>query len=74
MGLSRSARLRNLASAFEAERRVADLKVALLDDVMTTGGTAAALARVLSAAGATEVHVWSAARTLEPHMAQQALE
>ena len=73
-GLSRSARLRNLTGAFAVDRALADLRVAILDDVMTTGSTATALARVLLAAGAAEVHVWSAARTLEPHSAQQALE
>ncbi len=73
-GLRRSARLRNLAGAFSANGALADLRVAIVDDVMTTGSTVTALARVLLAAGAAEVHVWAAARTPEPHCVQQALE
>lgn len=73
-GLSRNARLRNLVGAFMVDRPLAGLRVAIIDDVMTTGSTAAALARVVLAAGAAEVHVWTAARTLESHSTQQALE
>jgi ComF family protein len=61
-GLSRSARLRNLARAFEV-RSPAPRSVAVVDDVMTTGTTVRALARVLRAHGAEEVHVWVVART-----------
>ncbi len=73
-GLSRNARLRNLTSAFAAARALPPEPVAIVDDVMTTGSTAAALARVLLAAGASEVHIWAAARTGEPHSMPQALE
>ena len=37
--------------------------VAIVDDVMTTGATAAELARVLKEAGARRVDVWVVART-----------
>lgn len=40
--------------------------VALVDDVMTSGATAAEAARVLLAAGASEVQIWVVARTPAP--------
>lgn len=65
-GLSRTLRLRNLTDAFATSGRFDDRCVAVVDDVMTTGTTVASLARTLLAAGASEVHVWTAARTLPP--------
>ncbi len=65
-GLSRARRLHNLTDAFAARRRFDDLTVAVVDDVMTTGTTVGSLSRTLLAAGAREVHVWAAARTLHP--------
>jgi ComF family protein len=65
-GLSRTLRLRNLTDAFATGSRFDDRCVAVVDDVMTTGTTVASLARMLLAAGAKEVHVWTAARTLPP--------
>ena len=61
-GLSRRARIRNLAHAFDV-RGNAPPRVAIFDDVMTTGATARALSRVLLAHGAADVHVWVVART-----------
>lgn len=64
-GLGRAARLGNLEGRFAARRRWPDPGpcVAVVDDVITTGATAAALARTLLDAGAREVHVLCAART-----------
>ena len=60
----------NVRAAFAVEpRRAAELRgrtVALVDDVMTTGATAAEAARVLLQAGAAQVQIWSVARTPRP--------
>ena len=73
-GLSRTRRLHNLTDAFATDRRFDDLCVAVVDDVMTTGSTVAALSRTLLAAGAREVHAWVAARTLQPSREPTLLE
>jgi len=52
----------NVRGAFEADTSVHDRRVALLDDVITTGHTAAEAARTLKRAGARAVLVWSIAR------------
>lgn len=62
-GQGRSARQRNLAGAFGLRRSFRGQTVAILDDVLTTGSTANALAAELLAGGAAEVHVWAIART-----------
>lgn len=64
-GLSRLQRLENPAGIFAARKTWGDAApcVAIVDDVMTTGATAAELTGVLLTAGAGEVHVWCAART-----------
>lgn len=64
-GLSRTARARNLRGAFRANG-VEGLRVAVVDDVTTTGATLEALARALRAAGATGVEGWVVARTPPP--------
>lgn len=62
-GLGRRARRENLQWAFAAQGRWPGAHVALVDDVMTTGATAEALAQALKAAGAARVSVWVLART-----------
>lgn len=56
------------AFALEPRRRgeVAGRDVAVVDDVMTTGATVAEVARVLLAAQAASVQVWTLARTPRP--------
>lgn len=61
--LSRSARLKNLAGAFEVRKDLHGKSVALVDDVLTTGATAIAASRALKRAGAERVVVWVCART-----------
>jgi ComF family protein len=67
--LSREERLHNLAAAFATEPQarplLAGARVALVDDVMTTGATLQELARTLLRAGASQVQGWVLARTPE---------
>lgn len=68
MTLDRAARAGNPAGAFAVDtRRLAalgtGLRLALVDDVMTTGATLDEMARVLLAAGAAAVEYWVLART-----------
>jgi ComF family protein len=60
-GLSNHARRQNMTKAFRAHR-VDDRAVLLIDDVMTTGSTAAACALALKGAGAQRVVVLTVAR------------
>jgi ComF family protein len=63
VGLPREERARNVRGAFVAERSHVDGRnVALLDDVVTTGATAAEAADAVLAAGAATVEVWCVAR------------
>lgn len=61
--LPHDARLKNIKDAFTCDARVAGKRIALLDDVMTTGASLDELARTVRAAGAVEVEVWVVART-----------
>jgi predicted amidophosphoribosyltransferase len=45
---------------------VRGVRIALVDDVMTTGATLAEASRALLAAGALSVECWVVARTLPP--------
>jgi predicted amidophosphoribosyltransferase len=68
MPLNARARKRNLAGAFALTDPgvVHGLHVALVDDVLTTGATAQALARLLRDAGAARVDMYCLARTPRP--------
>ncbi|SDN07398.1 ComF family protein [Vreelandella arcis] len=60
--LNRQARFANLTGAFMV-KTPPPAHVAIVDDVVTTGATAHALALALRRAGAQRVEVWAAART-----------
>jgi len=62
-GLEREARRRNVRGAFRCQRSFAGERVALVDDVMTTGATLDELARALKEAGAASVVNWVVCRT-----------
>ena len=65
-GQSARARRKNLRNALAPGGAQLPEHVALVDDVMTTGSTLAACARVLHAAGASRIDVWVVARVLPP--------
>lgn len=58
-------RSRNVRGAFACTLDLTGARVAVVDDVMTTGATLGALARVLKRAGAARVENWVVARTLD---------
>jgi ComF family protein len=62
--LKRSERLANVRNAFAMRdgQRLNGERIVLVDDVFTTGATTSACAKVLRAAGAGEVCVWTVAR------------
>ena len=70
LSLPPAARAGNVQGAFAVEphRRseIAGCSVAVVDDVMTTGSTAAAIALALKQAGAVHVSIWVYARTPRP--------
>ncbi len=57
VGLSREQRLNNLTGAFAASSAVSGKRILLVDDVVTTLGTARECAKALKASGAEEVGV-----------------
>jgi len=59
-------RHRNLRDAFVVRRRLDGMRLAIVDDVITTGATVNALAHALHEAGAHEVHAWAVARASVP--------
>jgi ComF family protein len=66
MGLKHDARRRNVRDAFACSDGVQAQRIALVDDVMTTGTSLDELAATLKRAGAREVSCWVVARTLPP--------
>lgn len=58
------ARRASVAGVFSVSRRLHGRKVAIVDDVITTGATVNSLASALRLAGATEIQAWTVARTL----------
>lgn len=67
LSLPRDRRAANVRGAFQvpgsAREALAGRRIALVDDVMTTGATLAEASRTLLAAGAAQVEVWVLART-----------
>ncbi len=61
-GLSLQARRKNVRGAFEVVRPLPRGRIALLDDVVTTGSTAGAALDALREAGARQLELWAIAR------------
>jgi len=60
------ARARNVRGAFAADASLGGRRIAIVDDVMTTGATLASAAGAVLRAGASGVEAWTVARTLPP--------
>jgi ComF family protein len=58
-------RAKNIRGAFVCDADLAGLRVAVIDDVVTTGATLNELARNLRKAGAIEIQGWVVARTMK---------
>jgi predicted amidophosphoribosyltransferase len=69
MDLPMDQRAKNVRGAFHCPRLLAGAKIAVLDDVMTTGATLDEIAATLKRAGAAHVENWVVARTLPPSQA-----
>ena len=62
-GLSRAERQHRILGAFRANEALAGQRVAIVDDVLTTGASARELAREIYDSGADSVELWVLART-----------
>jgi ComF family protein len=60
--LPAASRRQNTANAFTARRSYDGVHIAVVDDVMTTGHTVAAISRLLKRCGARRVDIWCCAR------------
>ncbi|MBN9125842.1 MAG: ComF family protein [Nitrosospira sp.] len=63
-GLPWKEREKNIRNAFICEANLAGKRIAILDDVMTTGATLNELAKAIRQRGASEITGWIIARTL----------
>lgn len=63
-GLKWKERRRNVRGAFACDQDLSGKRIAVLDDVMTTGATLNEISRILKERGASEVSAWVVARTL----------
>jgi ComF family protein len=70
VGLARDERAKNVHGAFSIDKsargQVKGKRIILIDDVLTTGATANACARVLRRAGASRIDVLTLARVVDP--------
>ncbi len=66
VGLEAVERRRNVRGAFDLRGSAPFAHVAIIDDVITTGSTAAEVARTLKREGVERVEVWAVARTVGP--------
>ncbi len=57
-------RVRNIKGAFTVSNHLNGKRIAIVDDVMTTGASLNELAKTLKQAGAAHVECWVVARTL----------
>lgn len=62
-GLPAAARRRNVRTAFRAQAVVRGARIAIIDDVITTGSTVAAMESALRRAGAAGTQAWIVAQT-----------
>lgn len=63
-GLPLDRRAKNMRNAFASATEVTGKRIAIVDDVMTSGASMHELAKTLKAAGAAAVECWVVARTL----------
>jgi ComF family protein len=66
LGMNAKQRVSNLDGAFTVRGPCDNLRIAIVDDVLTTGATATTMANALSDAGAAYIEVWCLARTPAP--------